>query len=149
MQGCGWMGKSSMVMMMMMISQQRWELLLQHPTRNVVILSIVVRSVTLVLLFLAQLVVPILKNEVQPRFSTAAGSWLTPFVRWDTLHFVSIALEGYASDDRLLAFMPGLPLLSSSFASLVAEAVAIEHVVLAGIVSCFIAGVLANVVLYK
>jgi phosphatidylinositol glycan class V len=126
---------------------------LRHrPILSLLILSAAARIFTLSLLYTAKQIIPTLQNERQPQF-TNSTSRLEAFVRWDTLYFIDIALDGYATD-KVTAFMPGLPLLMRYAGNVImtmrgGQELLIEDTVIAGILLAFLAGVSATLVLYK
>ncbi|KPV74089.1 glycosyltransferase family 76 protein [Rhodotorula graminis WP1] len=84
----------------------------QNPTGTIVRASLTLRAVTSLLL------VPL--GSLLPSFETDAATlsrpvawWARPFVRWDSVHFVNIAVEGYKTEQQA-AFMPGLPAIMRS-----------------------------------
>ena len=93
-----------------MLSLQKWlDEGHQHPTGTLVRASLVLRAVTSLAL--------VLLGSLLPSFETDAAAlahpipwWVTPFVRWDSVHFVNIAVEAYKTEQQT-AFMPGLPVL--------------------------------------
>ncbi|GAA6054109.1 hypothetical protein NBRC10513_006125 [Rhodotorula toruloides] len=79
---------------------------------------------------------------------------IRPFVRWDTVYFVNIALEGYTQEQRA-AFMPGLPGLMRAGGEGIRwlrggkGAASGDDVVLAGMTATAAAAIAAAVVLHR
>ncbi|BGP34421.1 ER membrane glycoprotein subunit of the GPI transamidase complex-like protein [Rhodotorula toruloides] len=82
---------------------------LAHPIRTIVTASLALRCLTSLLLLLVFSLVPCFDASAAT-LSHPVSPYLQPFVRWDTVYFVNIALEGYTHEQRA-AFMPGLPKL--------------------------------------
>lgn len=125
----------------------------RRPVAWIIAASLLLRLTTSALLVVAHLLLPTWDAEVTT-LAYPISRYLEPFVRWDTVHFVHIALDGYTTD-RQSAFLPGLPALMR----LGGEAVhRMQHgeagatasdVVLAGIVSSTVATTGAAIVLYR
>ncbi|GAA5892571.1 hypothetical protein JCM8208_005853 [Rhodotorula glutinis] len=79
----------------------------QHPTRTLVRASLTLRAVTSLLLLLLGSLLPSFETDAAT-LSHPVASWARPFVRWDSVHFVNVALDGYTTEQQT-AFMPGLP----------------------------------------
>ena len=125
----------------------------RRPVAWILAASLLLRLSTSALLVLAHLLLPTWDAEVTTLAYPISRS-LDPFVRWDTVHFVHIALDGYTSDQQS-AFLPGLPALMRLGGGVVHR---VQHgeagatasdVVLAGIVSSSIATTAAAVVLHR
>jgi hypothetical protein len=75
----------------------------------VVSASVLIRALTLLVLFAAHVVVPTWDPEGRVFLQDSGSSLvLEPLVRWDTVHYARIALGGYAREQDF-AFAPGLP----------------------------------------
>ena len=94
-----------------------------------------------------------------PAFDTSAnallgqGSQLEGFVRWDTLYFVRIALQGYTREQEH-AFQPGIPFAMAYGGRVVrwtrgGDELDARDVVLAGIVLANVAAVGAALVFHR
>ncbi|BGP42506.1 ER membrane glycoprotein subunit of the GPI transamidase complex-like protein [Rhodotorula kratochvilovae] len=126
-----------------MLSPLRWrDECLARPTRAVIQASIALRAATSLLLLVVGSLLPSFETDAAP-LSQPVSWWARPFVRWDTVHFVNIALEGYTAEQRT-AFMPGLPGLMRAGGEALhwlrrAGAVTGDEVVLAGLLATTIA----------
>jgi hypothetical protein len=77
--------------------------------RIIVYASLLSRVVTAVLLFCAHLLVPTWDKDGRLLLQeTGSPAFLEPLLRWDTLHFSRIALDGY-TQEKDYAFAPGVP----------------------------------------
>jgi Mannosyltransferase (PIG-V) len=86
----------------------------------IVCASLLFRSVTVLLLFSAYFLVPTWDTGGRLLLQERGSSiLLEPLLRWDTLYFSRIALDGYAQE-KDFAFAPGLPLVMRLGAQLVA-----------------------------
>ncbi|GAA6007329.1 hypothetical protein JCM10207_001590 [Rhodosporidiobolus poonsookiae] len=81
----------------------------QRPTLTIVAVSLLLRVSTSLLL--------VVVHALFPSFDPSAAlldeplhARLEPFVRWDAVHFLKIARDGYSHIEQSAAFMPGLPL---------------------------------------
>lgn len=137
------------------ISMQRIRSSLDNrPYSTLITLSILIRIITLVYLYLAKFIIPTFDPQAQPFFPFHLRHYET-FARWDTLHFIRIAKAGYTIDQEL-AFMPGLPFCMRILGKLIqagrqrqGELLVTMEVLGGGIISAGIAGTLAILVLYK
>ncbi|GAA6058645.1 hypothetical protein JCM10212_004056 [Sporobolomyces blumeae] len=123
-----------------------------RPVLALVLLSGAIRTATTLILVAA--------HAVLPSFDASAAVLDQPiarrdeaFVRWDTVHFIAIANEGYALEQRL-AFTPGLPGLMRGGGRMIAwirgaAKVTQEDMVLAGILGSAVATAGAAVLLFK
>ncbi|GAA6057042.1 hypothetical protein JCM3770_005223 [Rhodotorula araucariae] len=80
---------------------------LARPTRTIIAASLALRAATALLLLALGLLLPSFETDAAP-LSQPIQWYTRPFVRWDTVYFVNIALEGYTTEQRT-AFMPALP----------------------------------------
>jgi phosphatidylinositol glycan class V len=79
------------------------------------------------------------------------ADYLEPFIRWDTVHFISIARNGYQFEQQT-AFMPGLPWLMGLGAKLLCKSSnwgQLEAMVWTGILASAVSSTLATITLYK
>lgn len=92
---------------------------LDHDQRRILQWSLARQAAVLALMTLTSLLVSpfddsghLLLND-RSKSPTLARAAL-PFTQWDTLHFLGIAKDGYATEQQF-AFMPGVPLLLRFF----------------------------------
>ncbi|GAA5911269.1 hypothetical protein JCM6882_004081 [Rhodosporidiobolus microsporus] len=126
---------------------------LSHPHLSLILLSLLLRlSTSLLLLLLRPL--PSFRTDATP-LSVPLSPALDPFVRWDAVHFVHLALFGYVREERTAAFGWGLTrgvmrLGGGTVAWMRGkEEVGADEVVLAGMVGSTLATTLASLVLYQ
>lgn len=123
------------------------------PTTWIVAVSVLLRLSTSALLVAAHLLLPTWDAEVTT-LSYPISQSLEPFVRWDTVHFAHIALDGYTSDQQS-AFLPGLPALMRFGGEVVHRVhsgepgATADDVVLAGIVLSAVASAAAAVAFHR
>lgn len=129
------------------------DVVVRNPTRMIIAVSSALRLSTCALLVASHRLLPTWDAEVTTLAHPIASS-LEPFVRWDTVHFVHIALEGYQSDQQT-AFLPGLPALMRLGGEAVHRVVAgrgdvsADEIVLVGIFASAIASTAAAIILYR
>ncbi|GAA5985201.1 hypothetical protein JCM10908_002567 [Rhodotorula pacifica] len=122
----------------------------KRPTTSIIAISLLLRLSTLAILVLANFLLPTWDAEVTT-LAYPLPRLLEPFVRWDTVHFMHIALDGYTSDQQS-AFLPGLPGLMRVGGEVVhriqhgGRDVTAQDVVIAGVVASAIASTAAAVV---
>ncbi|GAA5836386.1 hypothetical protein JCM9279_000371 [Rhodotorula babjevae] len=81
----------------------------EDPARTLVRASLALRAVTSLALVLLGSLLPSFETDAAA-LSHPVAWWVQPFVRWDSVHFVNIAVDGYTTEQQT-AFMPGLPLV--------------------------------------
>jgi GPI mannosyltransferase 2 len=121
---------------------------MEHPRRTISATSLGIKAATTLGLYLA---------HALPSFDSSSTTLqlaqLEPFVRWDTVYFLRIALNGYEHEQQA-AFMPGLPGLMR----LGAEAgrwgrgageLEVADAVLSGMLASAVAGTVAALCLYR
>lgn len=85
--------------------RRRMEQLQLHPIRTLWVTSAALKILTTFLLY---------STHYLPSFDTsstlllASSPQLEPFIRWDTVYFLRVAMRGYEHEQQA-AFMPGLP----------------------------------------
>lgn len=120
--------------------------------RGLLACAVLVRIITISLLLVASSRVPSFDKSAL-LLLPPSHQYLEPFVRWDTLYFVKIAVKGYQNEQEL-AFTPGLPLVMRVVGMGIrlvkgeSGPVEVPDVVMGGMVACFIAGVGATLALY-
>lgn len=76
---------------------------MEHHRRTIVATSLGLKAATIIGLYLA---------HALPSFDSSSTTLqlaqFEPFVRWDTVYFLRVALNGYEHEQQA-AFMPGLP----------------------------------------
>lgn len=127
------------------------------PPLSLALLALAARVFTSALLLAFSLLLPAFDSSAEPLLAANPGSdWLEPFLRWDTLYFVSIATRGYVYEQEL-AFSPGLPgimhvagkaILWIEGAGTSAQAT-VRETMIGGILASWLAGVGAVLALYK
>ncbi|GAA5867644.1 hypothetical protein JCM3774_001543 [Rhodotorula dairenensis] len=124
------------------------------PIAWIVAASVLLRLSTSALLVAAHLLLPTWDAEVTT-LSHPISPYLDPFVRWDTVHFAHIALDGYTSDQQS-AFLPGLPALMRFGGEGVhrvhtgaAGTATADDIVLAGVVLSAVASTTAAIVFHR
>lgn len=95
---------------------QAW---LDKDKRRILRWSITRQLSVLALMLLTSLLVPPFDDSGRLLLERGSRSRLLartalPFTQWDTLHFLGIAKDGYATEQQF-AFMPGVPLLLRFF----------------------------------
>ncbi|GAA5995790.1 GPI-anchor transamidase GPI18 [Rhodotorula paludigena] len=93
----------------MLILARAYAAALQQPEKALVAASLLLRCATSILLVVVGSLLPSFATDAEPLLRPVSR-WVEPIVRWDTVHFVNIALEGYKVEKQT-AFMPGLPAL--------------------------------------
>ncbi len=127
-----------------------------HPILTLSAIAIIHRALILIfLLYLQPLVLP-----TSSHFDTSASlldlpEWILPLVRWDVLHYSSIAVHGYRHEHEL-AFLPGWPgalrglLLGWRWLTGVrSEAYGMVEVLVAGVLLSNTAAMISTILLYK
>ncbi|GAA5860133.1 hypothetical protein JCM8547_009195 [Rhodosporidiobolus lusitaniae] len=131
---------------------------LRHPARAILVTAFLLRLTTSLVVVVAGLVLPTWDAEVTvlaPSYAQELSPYLSPFVRWDAVHFAHVALRGYGVEERTAAFMPGLPLgVMRGGGKVLAwmggrEKVGVNEVVLAGLLGSAAATAGAAVVLHR
>lgn len=134
-----------------------WQTLAQRrPRTAIVAASSLLRVSTALVLVAAERVLPTWDAEVTTLAKAhALSTRLEAFVRWDTVHYVQIALEGYERDQQT-AFLPGLPALLRCGGQLVRRlktgkwgGFTANDAVIAGIVATAIATTAAALALHR
>ncbi|GAA6023198.1 hypothetical protein JCM8202_001024 [Rhodotorula sphaerocarpa] len=134
-----------------------WQAIAQErPRTAIVAASLLLRVSTALVLAAAERVLPTWDAEVTTLASAhALSARLEAFVRWDTVHYVQIALEGYERDQQT-AFLPGLPALLRCGGQLVRRfgtgewgGFTANDAVIAGIVATAIATTAAALALHR
>ena len=125
----------------------------KSPTRTIVRASLTLRAVTSLALLLLGSLLPSFETDAATLREPVAW-WARPFVRWDTVHFVNVALGGYPNEWEA-AFMPGLPGLMRAggevlhWLSRAGGAVSGNEVVVAGLVLTIAATTAAALCLHR
>ncbi|GAA6022403.1 hypothetical protein JCM10207_004755 [Rhodosporidiobolus poonsookiae] len=126
----------------------------QRPTVTIVAVSLLLRMSTSLLLVVVHALFP----SFDPSAALLDMPWharLEPFVRWDAVHFLKIARDGYSQIEQSAAFMPGIPLaVLRGGGSLVAQlrgssAVTAEDAAVAGMLATALATTAAAVLLHR
>lgn len=134
-----------------------WQAIAQErPRTAIVAASLLLRVSTALVLVAAERVLPTWDAEVTTLAKAhALSTRLEAFVRWDTVHYVQIALEGYERDKQT-AFLPGLPALLRCGGQLVRRlgtgewgGFTANDAVIAGIVATAIATTAAALALHR
>lgn len=129
----------------------------RRPFPTLTLLALLTRLLTSTLLLLLHSAgLPSFDASAAPLLPSPRDAWLTPFLRWDTLYFASVATRGYAREQEL-AFAPGLPgvMRAAGWGVVWAEGrggaaeVGVREVMMGGIVVSWVAGVGAVLALYK
>ncbi|GAA5826030.1 hypothetical protein JCM11251_000098 [Rhodosporidiobolus azoricus] len=125
-----------------------------HPSLSLVSLSLALRLASSLLLLLLSLFLPTFPTDAT-QLSIPLSPYLHPFVRWDAVHFVHVALYGYAREEKTAAFGPGLTtgVMRAGGEAIAwlkgAEKVTADEVVLAGMLGTTVATTLASLFLYR
>jgi phosphatidylinositol glycan class V len=128
----------------------------RRPQTTIVFAALFLRLSTSLLLLLTSSLLPSFRTDATP-LSVPLSPYLQPFLRWDAVHFVHIALdvEGYGQEERSAAFLPGLPVfVMRKGGGVVAwisgkEKVGADEVVLAGMIGTTLATTGAALLLYR
>jgi phosphatidylinositol glycan class V len=126
-----------------------------HSLSNMIKLLLLVRLVGIVSIILSDYIIPDHKAEGVDQLnveysSTFSKQLLNPFVKWDSVHYITIALYGYQKDYQFV-FYPLYPLILHLFGvvPILSFCNQLEQIIVLGVIFNLILGCLSVILLHK